>query len=213
MEIRFREKQIRDENVRLAKEIDEVKNANLEMKEMNKSLSSKRLDMQTVIQKLGSQNAELRQTVLDRNLLRINNKSLEEKNGELESMVKSLGESNYELKSFITKMSLQRSISESHREKFKRLYVRYLKSEACRRALVYQKKFLMVVLDGYEKSEECRYVGRYEFQNQVNRPRFRAVYANRCVAFGPVNRFRSAVLGVIAVNRIKKIMGDKVTRF
>jgi len=201
-------------------EVDELRESlkslneeNRRLKELNTSLSVKGVDLQGVVARLASQNAELRQTVLDRNLLRIANKSLEEKNSELESMLKSLGESNFELKSFIAKMSLQRSISESHREKFKRLYGRYLRLDVCKKALVYQKKFLLVVLAGYERSEECRYGGGYEFQSQVNRPRFRAVYANRCVGFGARNRFRSAVLCVVALARLRKGAAGQVTRF
>lgn len=191
-------------NSEMSTSLEALSQSNLQMKNTNESLALKKLDLQANIQTLSNQNSELRNTLLDRNLLQITNKSLTDKTNELQSIVQNLSTHNYELKTFITKMTLQKSISDSHREKFKKLYSRYLRSVVRWQALAYQKKFLLLVVDGYaRKDDEAFMGGEYEFQNAVNRPRFRSIYSRRCIAFRGINRFRSAVLAVIAVGRMK----------
>ena len=45
------------------------------------------------------------------------------------------------------------ALSEHDKEKFKKLYLKYLRAESFRKSLVYQKRFLIIMLSGYEETE------------------------------------------------------------
>ena len=45
------------------------------------------------------------------------------------------------------------TLSEHDKEKFKKLYYKYLRAESFRKSLVYQKRFLLIMLSGYEDTE------------------------------------------------------------
>ena len=52
-----------------------------------------------------------------------------------------------------TSKSHTSQLSDNEREKFKKLYYKYLRAESFRKSLVYQKKFLLIMLSGYEETE------------------------------------------------------------
>ncbi|KAL5007012.1 hypothetical protein ScPMuIL_015818 [Solemya velum] len=90
---------------------------------------------------------------------------------------------------------------ETDREKMQRLYGKYLKAESFRKALVYQKKYLLLLLGGFQDCEETTLaliarMGAHptveELQRQQNRR--------------PTFLFRSAVRVVIAVSRMKYLV-------
>lgn len=177
---------------------------NQELKANNQSQVEKRFDLQSTVQTLTNQNGELRSSVLDRNILKISNNTLMEKNRELQSMVQSLSSNNYELKSYINKNQLNKALSDNHKEKFKRLYLKYLRSEAFRKSLVYQKRFLIIILSGYERKEDHQY-SSFEYKNQTNRPQFRSFYSKRCIAFKAMNHFKAVVFTIVASIRIRNL--------
>ena len=149
---------------------------------------------------------------MDKNLLKIKIENLSEKVNDLEGTVLNLSQNNLELKKYINNSTLNKSLYNSHKEKFKKLYLKYLKIESFRKSLVYQKRFLIIILNGYEKKENQEYV-EYTFQSQTNRPQFRSFFSKRCIAFKAKNQFKSAVLCVIAVIRMKNICKEKCIGF
>jgi A-kinase anchor protein 9 len=81
------------------------------------------------------------------------------------------------------------------------VYGNYLRAQSFRKALIYQKKYLLVLLGGYQDTEEATLaalasMGAYpspsDFQHQRKYRR-------------PFTRFRSAVRVVIAIFRMKRI--------
>ena len=84
-----------------------------------------------------------------------------------------------------------------HCFQMQRLYGKYLRAESFRKALVYQKKYLLLLLGGFQDCEEqtlleIAKMGVYptaeDVQRRTRHPR-------------PYSRFRSAVRVVIAVSR------------
>ena len=113
----------------------------------------------------------------------------------LKHLVKSLDSENMQLKV----LSGNKSLSDAHREKFKRLYLKYLKAESFRKSLVYQKKFLIIILAGYERS------GGDSRQSQIG-----LVYLNKHLcSHKPKRRFKSIVMCLIAVIRIQFLAKKK----
>ncbi|KAI0221115.1 hypothetical protein LSAT2_027481 [Lamellibrachia satsuma] len=89
--------------------------------------------------------------------------------------------------------------STTDRLKLQRLYGRYLKSESFRKALIYQKKYLLVLIGGFQDSEEqtlatIAQMGVYPSGGALQR---QLRYAQ------PFTKFRSAVRAVIAISRLK----------
>ncbi|CAH2282417.1 A-kinase anchor 9-like isoform X15 [Pelobates cultripes] len=88
---------------------------------------------------------------------------------------------------------------ESENSALKRIYGKYLRSESFRKALVYQKKYLLLLLGGFQECEEAtltliaRMGGRPSYTDL-------AVITNHTRAF---TRFRSAVRVSIAISRMK----------
>nr|XP_039247943.1 A-kinase anchor protein 9-like [Styela clava] len=80
-----------------------------------------------------------------------------------------------------------------------RLYVRYLRAESFRKALVYQKKYLLLLIGGFQECEEATLalvarMGAYPNDDSDHRP------SHRSTAF---KRFRSAARVIMAVSRLK----------
>ncbi|KFP83982.1 Pericentrin, partial [Apaloderma vittatum] len=81
----------------------------------------------------------------------------------------------------------------------KRLYKKYLRAERFRKALVYQKKYLLLLLGGFQECEQATlsliarmgtYPSRADLPPSGSRSR-------------PFTKFRCAVRAVIAVSRLK----------
>ncbi|XP_058888084.1 pericentrin-like isoform X2 [Acipenser ruthenus] len=83
--------------------------------------------------------------------------------------------------------------------KINRLYGRYMRAESFRKALVYQKKYLLLLLGGFQDCEQATlsliarmgvYPSAADLQNSAPRSL-------------PINKFRSAVRVVIAISRLR----------
>ncbi|NXL83740.1 PCNT protein, partial [Alectura lathami] len=90
-------------------------------------------------------------------------------------------------------------VAETSSPKLQRLYRKYLRAESFRKALVYQKKYLLLLLGGFQDCEQATlsliarmgiYPSPADLQLSAARSR-------------PVTRFRCAVRAVIAVSRLK----------
>lgn len=120
------------------------------------------------------------------------------------------------------------TLSENDKEKFKKLYFKYLRAESFRKSLVYQKRFLLIMLSGYEETErEILNTLRIEpllsqhslknispssslalsrgsiSQKMEIQTRNTSFYSNRFVIHKAKSRFRTAVICIIAISRIK----------
>lgn len=73
-----------------------------------------------------------------------------------------------------------------------RLYERYLKAESYRKSLVYQKRYLLLLLGGFQDCEQATLalIARMGAQPSL------VAHASR-----PISRFRSAVRALIAISR------------
>ncbi|XP_028293241.1 pericentrin-like [Gouania willdenowi] len=78
--------------------------------------------------------------------------------------------------------------------KLQRLYERYLRAESFRKALVYQKRYLLLVLGGFHEGEQATlrfaYLGALPASLPSSQRR-------------PIGRFRAVVQAVVAVSRMK----------
>ncbi|XP_077007848.1 A-kinase anchor protein 9 isoform X17 [Tamandua tetradactyla] len=94
---------------------------------------------------------------------------------------------------------LQNLSSDSEHATLKRIYGKYLRAESFRKALIYQKKYLLLLLGGFQECEDAtlallaRMVGQPSFTDLE-------VITNRPKGF---TRFRSAVRVSIAISRMK----------
>ncbi|XP_047416005.1 A-kinase anchor protein 9 isoform X3 [Sciurus carolinensis] len=104
----------------------------------------------------------------------------------------------YKLKAELRNDTLQNLSPDSEVAYLKRIYCKYLKAESFRKALIYQKKYLLLMLGGFKKCEEATIAllaqmgGLPAFTNQelINRPK-------------GYLRFRSVVRVSIAISRMK----------
>ncbi|NXK95001.1 PCNT protein, partial [Formicarius rufipectus] len=90
-----------------------------------------------------------------------------------------------------------RPVGETSHPKLQRLYRKYIRAESFRKALVYQKKYLLLLLGGFQDCEQATLsliarMGVQPSPAHLQRPGAR-----------PVSRFRCAVRAVIAVSRLK----------
>ncbi|CAL8285441.1 unnamed protein product [Lota lota] len=79
--------------------------------------------------------------------------------------------------------------------KVQRLYERYLRAESFRKSLVYQKRYLVLLLGGFQ---ECEQATLCLIANMGARPSTTVQSQRR-----PLTRFRAAVRAVIAISRMK----------
>ncbi|XP_078084957.1 pericentrin isoform X4 [Mustelus asterias] len=92
--------------------------------------------------------------------------------------------------------------------KMQRLYGKYLRAESFRKALVYQKKYLLLLLGGFQECEQATLcliarMGVYPSPTELHMPIRR-----------PLTKFRSAIRVVIAISRLKFLVKkwQKATR-
>ncbi|XP_057193432.1 pericentrin isoform X3 [Triplophysa rosa] len=88
-----------------------------------------------------------------------------------------------------------RPIYELSNSKVQRLYERYLRAESYRKSLVYQKRYLLLLLGGFQ---ECEQATLALIARMGAQPTLSQSQASR-----PLNRFRTSVRVVIAVSRLK----------
>lgn len=72
----------------------------------------------------------------------------------LDSAEREIDRLKKELHSFRGRFNSEGFMIENDREKIQRLYGKYLRAESFRKALVYQKKYLLLLLGGYQDSEQ-----------------------------------------------------------
>ncbi|NWT46750.1 PCNT protein, partial [Chroicocephalus maculipennis] len=100
--------------------------------------------------------------------------------------------------------------AEASSSKLQRLYRKYLRAESFRKALVYQKKYLLLLLGGFQDCEQTTlsliaHMGFYpspaDLQLSGSRSR-------------PFTKFRCAVRAIVAVSRLKFLVKkwNKVSR-
>ncbi|XP_040213527.1 pericentrin isoform X2 [Rana temporaria] len=92
-----------------------------------------------------------------------------------------------------------RPVSEVSNPKVQRLYRKYLRAESFRKALVYQKKYLLLLLGGFQACEKATLsliarMGVYPTPSDLQ-------YPAKCKP--GLTKFRSAVRAVIAISRLK----------
>ena len=124
-----------------------------------------------------------------------------------------------------SKQSSENALTDSEREKFKKLYYKYLRAESFRKSLVYQKRFLLIMLSGYEETEReilaTLKIESSSVASSKNQANARAaltnannkiistyqnncsIYSNRFTLHKAKSRFRTGVICVIAISRIK----------
>ncbi|NXG55780.1 PCNT protein, partial [Hemiprocne comata] len=101
-------------------------------------------------------------------------------------------------------------VAEASSAKLQRLYKQYLRAESFRKALVYQKKYLLLLLGGFQDCEQATlsliarmgvYPSAADLPLSGSRSR-------------PVTRFRCAARAIIAVSRLKFLVKkwNKVSR-
>ncbi|XP_076330066.1 LOW QUALITY PROTEIN: uncharacterized protein LOC143235747 [Tachypleus tridentatus] len=90
--------------------------------------------------------------------------------------------------------------------KVHKLYFKYRRAESYRRGLIYQKKYLMSLLGGYQATESATLVMLAKISGDE-------VTANHQTSLPPISVFRSAVYAIIALQRMKYLMNrwNKVT--
>uniref|UniRef100_A0A8C3LAG7 Pericentrin n=1 Tax=Chrysolophus pictus TaxID=9089 RepID=A0A8C3LAG7_CHRPC len=92
-----------------------------------------------------------------------------------------------------------KAMVEAFNPKLQRLYRKYLRAESFRKALVYQKKYLLLLLGGFQDCEQATLsliarMGIYPSPADLQLPASRS---------RPLTKFRCAVRAVIAVSRLK----------
>ncbi|XP_041937338.1 pericentrin isoform X2 [Alosa sapidissima] len=93
-----------------------------------------------------------------------------------------------------------RPLPEPSHSKLQRLYEKYLRAESFRKSLAYQKRYLLLVLGGFQECEQVTLaliarMGAYPSRSDLQTA---AQLRSR-----PINRFRTAVRVVIAIARLK----------
>ncbi|XP_053191638.1 pericentrin [Scomber japonicus] len=154
--------------------------------QQNQQMSS---SSSTLLEKLLSENSELTERVTsvsqERSTLKL----------KLACLERQLRRTENELAKVTTETE-NRPISDSTSHgKVQRLYERYLRAESFRKALVYQKRYLLLLLGGFQ---ECEQATLCLIAHMGARPSPQLSSQHR-----PLRRFRAAVRVVIAVSRMK----------
>ncbi|XP_051942198.1 pericentrin isoform X2 [Hippocampus zosterae] len=139
------------------------------------------------LEKILSKNAELTHTL----------RSLSQEKIALKHKVTCLERQLYRAENELAKVPIESEnipISEMAPSKVQRLYERYLRAESFRKALVYQKRYLLLLLGGFK---ECEQATLCLIATMGARPSPLPPFRR------PLGRFRSAVRVVIAISRMK----------
>ncbi|XP_043097699.1 pericentrin isoform X2 [Puntigrus tetrazona] len=95
----------------------------------------------------------------------------------------------------VTASNENRPNNDLSNNKVQRLYERYLRAESYRKSLVYQKRYLLLLLGGFQ---ECEQATLALIARMGAQPTLSQSQASR-----PLNRFRTSVRVVIAISRLK----------
>jgi pericentrin len=117
------------------------------------------------------------------------------------------------------------SLTDHDKEKFKKLYYKFLRAESFRKSLVYQKRFLLIMLSGYEDTEReilatLRLDPRLSSLLKTNIPpaimtlsnnadytmnlsKNSSFYSNKYITNKAKSHFKTGAICIIAIHRIK----------
>ncbi|XP_042179861.1 pericentrin-like isoform X7 [Oncorhynchus tshawytscha] len=128
---------------------------------------------------------------------------LSRENSDLSARVKELSQETVNLKHSLS--CLERQLRQAQTEnrpstdlsnsKFQRLYERYLRAESFRKSLVYQKRYLLLLLGGFQDCEQATLCLIARMGAHPSPP--------HAHTHSPLSRFRAAVRAVIAISRLK----------
>ncbi|XP_052355300.1 pericentrin-like isoform X4 [Oncorhynchus keta] len=128
---------------------------------------------------------------------------LSRENSDLSARVKELSQETVNLKHTLS--CLERQLRQAQTEnrpstdlsnsKFQRLYERYLRAESFRKSLVYQKRYLLLLLGGFQDCEQATLCLIARMGAHPSPP--------HAHTHSPLSRFRAAVRAVIAISRLK----------
>ncbi|XP_055764487.1 A-kinase anchor protein 9-like isoform X2 [Salvelinus fontinalis] len=128
---------------------------------------------------------------------------LSRENSDLSACVKELSQERVNLKHTLS--CLERQLRQAETEnrpstdlsnsKFQRLYQRYLRAESFRKSLVYQKRYLLLLLGGFQDCEQATLCLIARMGAHPSPP--------HAHTHSPLSRFRAAVRAVIAISRLK----------
>lgn len=168
--------------------------------------------------KLVKQNQELSETI----------KKITQEKAMLKNSLTKLEDELLNLKKTVSKTDHSNSsLTDYDKEKFKKLYYKYLRAESFRKSLVYQKRFLLIMLSGYEDTEReilatLRLDPRLSNVLKANVPpsimarsynnnadysmnlsRNSSFYSNKYITNKAKSHFRTGAICIIAIHRIK----------
>ncbi|XP_061699443.1 pericentrin isoform X2 [Syngnathoides biaculeatus] len=143
----------------------------------------------TLLEKLQSDNAELTRSVTS---LRLERTSLKQK---ITCLERQLQRAEHELAKVATESENIPVNGMTPNHKVQRLYVRYLRAESFRKALVYQKRYLLLLLGEFRECEQATLCMLATMGARPSPP----PPSSRT----PLRKFRSAVRVVIAISRMK----------
>ncbi|XP_041760284.2 pericentrin isoform X1 [Coregonus clupeaformis] len=124
-------------------------------------------------------------------------------NSDLSARVKELSQERVNLKHTLSCLERQlrqaeienRPSTDLSNSKFQRLYERYLRAESFRKSLVYQKRYLLLLLGGFQDCEQATLCLIARMGAHPSPP--------HAHTHSPLSRFRAAVRAVIAISRLK----------
>ncbi len=111
------------------------------------------------VEKITSANANMYET--NNEVINLIEKKWIDQNRDLLNTIHTLNNERYDQENTIQRLAdevrhyktKRAELSEHDKEKFKKLYLKYLRAESFRKSLVYQKRFLIIMLSGYEETE------------------------------------------------------------
>ncbi|XP_045553644.1 pericentrin isoform X2 [Salmo salar] len=129
--------------------------------------------------------------------------SLSRENSDLSARVKELSQERVNLKHTLSCLERQlrqaetdnRPSTDLSNSKFQQLYERYLRAESFRKSLVYQKRYLLLLLGGFQDCEQATLCLIAQMGAHPSPP--------HAHTHSPLSRFRAAVRAVIAISRLK----------
>uniref|UniRef100_A0A4W5QWV3 Pericentrin/AKAP-450 centrosomal targeting domain-containing protein n=1 Tax=Hucho hucho TaxID=62062 RepID=A0A4W5QWV3_9TELE len=129
---------------------------------------------------------------------------LSRKNSDLSARVKVLSQESVNLKHTLSCLERQaetenRPSTDLSNSKFQRLYQRYLRAESFRKSLVYQKRYLLLLLGGFQDCEQATLCLIARMGAHPSPP--------HAHTHSPLSRFRAAVRAVIAISRLRFLTG------
>ncbi|XP_062853797.1 pericentrin [Trichomycterus rosablanca] len=177
--------------------LDRVLKENSELAERLAALSEEKISLKHTLSCLERDLHNLKHTKQERSSVQLDQSTLAEKlawQREKATLQSALHKAQDELTK-ATSRNENRPLTDLSNNKLQRLYERYLRAESYRKSLVYQKRYLLLLLGGFQ---DCEQATLALIARMGAHPSLGQTQASR-----PINRFRSAVRVVIAISRLK----------